>query len=559
MSYYRNSLLGVNSCMNLIGTIAGLLILSVFLVSVTSCTANMAVDEWSSYRHDSSNTGTSSSKAAQNFLLWKYYTGAKIFSTAATANGIVYTCSHNGLVYALNSQTGALLWNFNWTGQIEASPLVVDDVLYVEYLYNGKNGYIRGFDATTGAGLWAGQNDVAGVSSTPAVVNDVIYNIYTNGVLYASNTKTLNVLWSFHADGDVFSSPAVVNGALYFGSLKGSIYALNVANGDILWTLNVTNAIYASPAVADNKVYVNSDNGTLYALDAQSGKEIWRASFGTGDHADDSPAVAYGIVYVGSRNGYYAFNATTGQQIWFFTSPYTPRQYTGYVYSSPIVASGVVYFGSADNYIFALDAYTGCLIWSYETGGTLLASPTIANGILYIGSCDGYLYAFGGEDNTFVNPTPNLTSVPTMPITSQPLSTATATTSPNPTVTPSSTPIASPSPSPSSVTTPTPKPTNIPTPTSTLKPKTTIGTTNASNSALTEPTNPSHTQTKNGPTPTPAKNQPIKLPGVNNDSLLDNLINWGIICVVIAIAVIAAVDQFIILDLKERLKKEACV
>ena len=37
--------------------------------------------------------------------------------------------------------------------------------------------------------------------------------------------------------------------------------------------------------------------------------------------------------------------------------------------SSPTVSGGVVYVGSGDGRLYALDASTGDLIWSYETGG----------------------------------------------------------------------------------------------------------------------------------------------------------------------------------------------
>ncbi len=38
------------------------------------------------------------------------------------------------------------------------------------------------------------------------------------------------------------------------------------------------------------------------------------------------------------------------------------------VYSSPAVAGGVVYVGSGDRYLYALDAATGDLVWRYQTG-----------------------------------------------------------------------------------------------------------------------------------------------------------------------------------------------
>jgi outer membrane protein assembly factor BamB len=66
----------------------------------------------------------------------------------------------------------------------------------------------------------------------------------------------------------------------------------------------------------------------------------------------------------------------------------------GDVVSSPAVAGGVVYVGSEDGHLYAVDRTTGALLWDYATGGDITSSPAVANGLLYIGSMDGKLYCF---------------------------------------------------------------------------------------------------------------------------------------------------------------------
>jgi outer membrane protein assembly factor BamB len=66
--------------------------------------------------------------------------------------------------------------------------------------------------------------------------------------------------------------------------------------------------------------------------------------------------------------------------------------------SSPAVASGLVYVGSHDDKLYALDAVTGSRKWSYTTGSAIYiyfsSSPAVANGVVYVGSDDGNVYAF---------------------------------------------------------------------------------------------------------------------------------------------------------------------
>jgi outer membrane protein assembly factor BamB len=71
----------------------------------------------------------------------------------------------------------------------------------------------------------------------------------------------------------------------------------------------------------------------------------------------------------------------------------------GSLQSSPAVANGVVYIGSTDDSIYALNA-NGCgaaqcqPLWSAATGGPITSSPAIANGQLFVGSGDDDLYGY---------------------------------------------------------------------------------------------------------------------------------------------------------------------
>src|ERR1022692_126376 len=64
----------------------------------------------------------------------------------------------------------------------------------------------------------------------------------------------------------------------------------------------------------------------------------------------------------------------------------------GYLESSPAIASGVVYIGSDDYNIYALNAGTGALRWKYTTGSYVISTPAVADGVVYAGSYDFNVY-----------------------------------------------------------------------------------------------------------------------------------------------------------------------
>jgi uncharacterized repeat protein (TIGR01451 family) len=126
----------------------------------------------------------------------------------------------------------------------------------------------------------------------------------------------------------------------------------------------------------------------------------WKRPIGLYDlYPATSPAVVKGVIYFGSHdNNVYALNASTGTLLWSFTTG-------GPVYSSPAVVNGVVYVGSCDSKVYALNASTGAKLWSHTTpiaeGQSCVASaPTVVNGVVYVGSADSSVYALSASNGT---------------------------------------------------------------------------------------------------------------------------------------------------------------
>ena len=148
----------------------------------------------------------------------------------------------------------------------------------------------------------------------------------------------------------------------------------------------------------------------LYALNASTGALLW--SYST-DAGDSSPAVANGVVYIGSADGYvHALNASTGVQLWRYNAD-------AEVYTAPAVSNGVVYVGSLRGTIYALNASTGAKVWSYTAAGFYISDPTIVNGVVYIsvgdvsGHGNHYAFALGAQASAdlFLRVQPSTTTV----------------------------------------------------------------------------------------------------------------------------------------------------
>jgi eukaryotic-like serine/threonine-protein kinase len=91
---------------------------------------------------------------------------------------VVYIGSVDGNVYALNARTGATLWKYSTTREVDSSPAVAGGVVYVD----SYDGSFYALDAHTGALLW---NRSGGYGGNSAIV--------ANGMLYVGSTYSHTV------------------------------------------------------------------------------------------------------------------------------------------------------------------------------------------------------------------------------------------------------------------------------------------------------------------------------------------------------------------------------
>ena len=115
---------------------------------------------------------------------------------------------------------------------------------------------------------------------------------------------------------------ALAGSAMFRGNAEhsGSYDAPGVpALHGIKWKFRTGGRVYASPAVADGMVFVGSTDNNLYAIDVATGEQKWK--FATKGRVVSSPAVQAGVVYFESYDSnFYAVDAASGQVKWTFAT-----------------------------------------------------------------------------------------------------------------------------------------------------------------------------------------------------------------------------------------------
>jgi eukaryotic-like serine/threonine-protein kinase len=331
---------------------------------------------------------------AQNFNVPVVYTvTAEDGSTASytvtvelgpAPDAIVYFGSSNNKLYAVNANTGALIWNYTSTASfVYSSPTYQNGVLFV----GGIDNYVYAFNATNGSVIWKKLIATTGIESDAVVANGTIYVGTNDDRLFALDAATGNEKWSFLTGGNISSSPVVNNNTVYFGSSDGRFYALDENTGAQKWSYQTGGMINQSGAsLVNNTLYFGSRDGSVYALNATNGSLIWKFnSTNNISFEASSPTVSEDFVYIGGwydmsfskKGSFYKLNAATGNLIW------EKLNNTGFS-SSPFLTKEYALITGDDLKLHCLSAQTGESIWNKQILANS-ASPLVWANTVYVG------------------------------------------------------------------------------------------------------------------------------------------------------------------------------
>jgi polyvinyl alcohol dehydrogenase (cytochrome) len=175
-------------------------------------------------------------------------------------------------------------------------------------------------------------------------------------------------------DYDLGGSGAnLLSGLVGFGQKSGIYWGLNPVNGAVLWGTIVgpggtQGGVEWGTATDGQRIYVAIANNGFTPYTLTSGQIITWGSWS-------------------------ALDPSTGKILWQTADPTPGALDTGAV----SVANGVLYAGSLSGEMYALDAATGNVLWSYASGGSVIDGPSIVDGTVYWGS--GYARNGGTGNN----------------------------------------------------------------------------------------------------------------------------------------------------------------
>ena len=358
--------------------------------------ANATLGNWTSFRGNPQLTGVAASQLPDNpQLLWTFQAADMIEATAAIADGTVYVGALDGILYAIDAQTGQKQWTYQTNSSIKASPAIHDGVVY----FGDGDGVFHAVDSNTHEMKWQFRTEGEIISSANFAGDHVLFGSY-DGFLYCLKRENGELVWKFETEGYVHGTPGVwirsVSGsdkAASFVILTGCdsyLRVININDGTQTQQVDLGAYVGASPAISEDRVYCGTYGTEILGIALDTGEIAWRYQ-----HPKRrfpffaSAALTEETVIIGGRDKMvHALSRETGEPIWTYTAK-------ARIESSAVVVGTRVFLGTTRGLFIALDLKTGESVWQFETGSSIVASPSVSDGKIYIGTEDGILYCFG--------------------------------------------------------------------------------------------------------------------------------------------------------------------
>lgn len=282
----------------------------------------------------------------------------------AYADRMIFVSTGYARVFALNAQTGQLIWEESTPGPIRAAPSIGEGKVLAISIDNR----ITAFNADTGEELWfhAGFAEIAGLlgGASAAVTDRTAVVPYSSGEIFSLRLSTGRANWSdslvstrrvdaLASLADIRGRPIVDRGVVYAISHGGRMVALDLATGARAWDRRIGGI--QTPWIAGEFLFVVTLDQTVLAMTRRGGRVRWATPLPQYEDPED------------------------------LDDPIT--------WAGPVLVSDRLLIGNSLGELWSISPYDGSPLGRVDLGSAIYVPPVVANGTVYVQTDGGDLIA----------------------------------------------------------------------------------------------------------------------------------------------------------------------
>lgn len=216
-------------------------------------------------------------------LLWKLKTGASVLGAVEADKHIAYIGGSDHVFRAINIQSGKVKWTFNGlSGAVVSKPLLYEG----KVIFGSWDTHLYALDQQTGSLVWKWNNgsavrNLAPAMCIPVASDGVIYVAAPDRVLSAIDAASGKTLWR-SKEASVRESIGISEDKklIYGKTMNDEIVAFKTSRtvGEIAWRMNCGFGYEHVPSMLienNGRVYFGTKNGVSYSIDPVTQKIVW--------------------------------------------------------------------------------------------------------------------------------------------------------------------------------------------------------------------------------------------------------------------------------------------
>lgn len=301
-------------------------------------------------------------------LLWKYRTANSVKNTIAHEDGVIIAQDAACNLYALDAETGTLLWQQQIN--LDSYPYLTEGLTVSNgVVYAGIGVGLSAYNLKNGATIWTNKEwkQREGATTTLTVADNVLISGTQWGGLYGNDIRTGKQLWKLSDKGlsNRGASPVYKDGKLWIISSK-SFFTINPHTGEILEQkeLSANLDVTSTPLITDHEIIFGTADRGIIAMDKTTLFIKWKA--------ETKPSLVYTAPY-----------ATTPQAT---------------VETSPVASQGIIYIGASDGYLYAIDQTSGIIKERLNAGAPFFSTVALSGNCMIVCDFAGNIYCFSSDE-----------------------------------------------------------------------------------------------------------------------------------------------------------------